>query len=404
MAIRRERVGSGGAPTIRPGADHILPQSFAADALTVDRPAQDMPAIVDAPPGKCPLVRLSDQPPNYETPIRHLGSAITPADAFFVRYNLHDVPSIDPATWRLSVGGEGAGRQAAFTLDDLMRMPSVEVTAVCQCSGNRRSLFEPRVDGIQWGHGAVGCARWKGVRLKEILDAVGMRSDAIEILLDGADTGAADTKPDFIKSIPVWKAREDALIAYAMNGEPLPRLNGFPARIVVPGWTATYWIKHVTSIAAATRPFDGYWMRSSYRVPRGQFPGARFVSQENADDVPITEILVNSLITSHQDGDLATLGARTVVAGIAWDGGHGIRHVEVSTDGGDTWARAELGQDLGRFAFRPWSHDFIPRARGGHVVLARATSMAGHRQPAERIANPCGYHHNAISVVTLTAM
>ena len=150
----------------------------------------------------------------------------------------------------------------------------------------------------------MGCARWKGARLKDMLEKAGLKKETIEVAFDGADGPAVDKTPDFIKSIPVWKAVEDStLIAYEMNGQPLPHWNGFPARIVVPGWTGTYWMKHVVTINALTKPQGGFWMTSAYRVPVGKFPlRDRFISQENATSTPITEMLVNSLITSHRDG------------------------------------------------------------------------------------------------------
>lgn len=363
-------------------------------------------ATLEALPGKKPLIKLSHRPPNYETPIEYLGTAITPNDAFFVRCNLSEIPRINAKTWKVFVGGEGAVGQAELTLDDLKKIRAFEVTAVCQCSGNRRDLFRPRVAGVQWGHGAVGCARWKGVSVKDVLDKVGLRKEAIEIVLDGADQDLVENTPDFIKSIPVWKAAEETtLIAYEMNGQPLPYFNGFPARVIVPGWTATYWVKQVTSIAAVSRPFDGYWMKSTYRLPLGKFPAvARFVSQETAVDTPITEMMVNSLITSPADGASAKVGSKVTVGGIAWDGGYGIRDVEVSIDAGKTWTKAVLGQDLGRFAFRRWSFEFMPRRRGRHMVIARATNMIGQGQTTELILNPAGYHHNLMPTVALIAM
>ena len=217
-------------------------------------------------------------------------------------------------------------------------MPAVEVVAVNQCSGNRRGLSKPHVAGVEWGYGAMGCARWKGARLKDMLDKVGVKKEAIEIGFNGADGPAIDKTPDFIKSIPVWKAMDaDTIIAYEMNGAPLPHFNGFPARLIVPGWTGTYWMKHLTTINVLTKPQGGFWMKPAYRIPVGKFPVvARFITQEDATSTPITEIVVNSLITSHRDGAKVKRG-KVTVSGLAWDGGYGIRAVQVSTDGGKTW-------------------------------------------------------------------
>src|SRR5499425_3589001 len=186
-------------------------------------------AVLDALPGKKPLIKLSYRPPNYETPLEYFRTAITPNDAFFVRYHLAGIPEVDAKTWKLSVGGEGANSQIEINLDELKRMPAAEVVAVNLCSGNRRGLFQPHVPGVEWGYGATGCARWKGARLKDVLDKVGLKKEAIEVVFDGADGPVLDKTPDFVKSIPVWKAIEDTtLIAYEMNGEALPHFNGFP--------------------------------------------------------------------------------------------------------------------------------------------------------------------------------
>ena len=359
-------------------------------------------AVLDTLPGKKPLIKLSYRPPNYETPIEYFREAITPNAAFFVRYHLAVIPEIDVKTWKLSVGGDGANGQAELTIEDLKAMPAAEVVAVNQCSGNRRGLFRPHVPGVEWGYGAMGCARWKGVRLKDVLDKVGLKKDAVEVVLDGADGAVVDKTPDFIKSIPVWKAiEENTLIAYEMNGEALPHFNGYPARLVVPGWTGTYWMKHLISIKAQLKPEASFWMSAAYRIPLGKFPlVARFTSQDTATNTPITEMMVNSLITSHSDG--AELKAGSVLGGIAWDGGYGIRTVEISRDGGKSWVASTLGPDLGRYAFRTWS--FPLDVKGKQTVMARASNAIGETQTAELIANPAGYHHNLMHSLSLTVV
>src|SRR5712691_7767309 len=360
-------------------------------------------AILDTLPGKKPLIKLSYRPPNYETPIEYFRTAITPNDAFFVRYHLANIPEVDAKTWRLAVGGDGANGETQLTLDDLKRMPAAEIVAVNLCSGNRRGLFQPHVPGVEWGYGAMGCARWKGARLKDLLDKVGLKKEAIEIVFDGADGPVTDKTPDFIKSIPAWKAIEDTtLIAYEMNGAPLPHLHGFPARLILPGWTGTYWMKHVTSIKAVTKPESGFWMNPAYRIPLGKFPTvARFTSQDTAVNTPITEIVVNSLITNPLDGATVKRGAPVTIGGIAWDAGYGINAVEVSSDGGKTWTAATLGEDLGRFAFRTFSASFTPKAAGKQTVMARASNKIGQGQTTELIQNPAGYHHDVVHAVTL---
>ena len=386
-----------------------FPQLSEAEAAGLNLPGE-LPegtradAILHALPGKKPLIKLTYRPPNYETPIEYLRSAITPNDAFYVRYHLSDIPQVDAKTWRLSVGGEGANAQAELTFDDLQKMPAVEIAAVNQCSGNRRGLFKPHVVGVQWAYGGMGCARWRGARLRDILDRVGIKKEAIEIVLDGADGPALDKTPDFVKSIPMWKAMEETtIVAYEMNGQPLPHFNGFPARVIVPGWTGTYWMKHVTSINVVTKPFTGFWMNSAYRIPLRAFPLVeRFTSQDSAVSTPITEMVVNSLITSHADGASVKAGTPITVGGIAWDGGYGIRTVEISTDGGKVWEPATLGEDIGHFAFRTFSARLSPKSKGKHIVMVRATNKIGQSQTSELIPNPAGYHHNIMHRIALT--
>ena len=161
-------------------------------------------------PGKKPLIQLADRPPNFESPLEYLRTPITPNNEFFVRYHLADIPEVKAEGYKISVGGDGANGTAEITLDDLKEMPAVEVVAVNQCSGNRRGLSKPHVAGVEWGYGAMGCARWKGARLKDVLDKVGLKKEAIEISFNGADGPAIDKTPDFIKSIPAWKAMDDS--------------------------------------------------------------------------------------------------------------------------------------------------------------------------------------------------
>ena len=410
MITRRHLVEGASASAALAGLGLAAPRSVLAAAAGLNLP-RALPdgvrnsAALEALPGKKPLLKLSYRPPNYETPIEYFRSAITPNDAFFVRYHLANIPQVDAATWKLAVGGDGANGQVQFTLDEIKRMPAAEVVAVNQCSGNRRGLFQPHVPGVEWGYGAMGCARWKGVRLKDLLDKAGLKKEAIEVAFDGADSGVTDKTPDFIKSIPAWKAIEDTtIVAYEMNGQPLPHFNGFPARLIVPGWTGTYWMKHLTTISALTKPQGGFWMNPAYRIPLGKFPlVARFTSQETDVNTPITEMVINSLITSPADGADGKVGQPITVGGIAWDGGYGINAVEVSTDGGKTWSPATLGEDLGRYAFRAWTISVTPRARGKSTVMARATNKIGQGQTTELIHNPAGYHHNVIHSVALNA-
>jgi DMSO/TMAO reductase YedYZ molybdopterin-dependent catalytic subunit len=354
-------------------------------------------------PGKRPLIKRSFRPPNYETPLADLRSQMTDNDAFFVRYHLASIPDIDPRTWRLRIGGASANRTLELSLDDLKRdFERVRVAAINQCSGNRRGLFMPRAGGVQWTYGAMGNALWGGVRLRDVLNRVGVKGDALEVVLDGGDGPPLPGTPDFVKSLPVDRALDaHTLIAYEMNGEPLPHWNGAPARLVVPGWTATYWVKHLTSINVEPKAFDGFWMKSAYRIPTGAFPGARFASQENPQTTPITEILINSLITSHSDGDRLERGRSAELVGWAWDGGSGISTVEVSVDEGRSWRAAKLGEAPSSYSWRGFRMPLDTAKPGPLRVSVRATGRNGARQPDKLTPNPSGYHHNMIQTLLL---
>jgi len=403
MITRRHLLGSAGAGVALAVSGQKIAHAAGAELTPGVPEGVGTVATMEALPGKKPLIKLSYRPPNYESPLEYFRTPITPNDQFFVRYHLADIPQVNADTYKIKVGGDGASTPLELTLDDLKKMPATEVVAVNQCSGNRRGLSNPHVVGVEWGYGAMGCARWKGARLKDVLEKAGLKKEAIEVAFDGADGPVVDKTPDFIKSIPAWKAIEETtLIAYEMNGQPLPHLNGFPARIVVPGWTGTYWMKHVIAINALTKPQGGFWMNPAYRIPVGKFPVRdRFISQENAASTPITEMVVNSLITSHRDGAKINAG-KVTVSGMAWDGGYGISSVQVSTDGGKTWTVATLGQDLGRFAFRPWSFEFAAK-KGKNTVMVNATNKLGQSQTSELIFNPAGYHNNVMQRITLNA-
>ncbi|HVQ62107.1 MAG TPA: molybdopterin-dependent oxidoreductase [Burkholderiales bacterium] len=348
-------------------------------------------------PGKVPLIKKTYRPPNFETPIEYFRTPVTRNDAFFVRWHLAGIPEIKGLEWSLAVGGESAERELKFSLADLKKdFKPAEVTAVCQCSGNRRGLFEPHVAGVEWGVGAMGNAVWRGVRLRDVLARAGVKGDALEVVLDGADTAPLDKTPDFVKSIPVEVAMdENTLIAFEMNGKPLPHWNGFPVRLVVPGWTGTYWVKQLVSVKLVSRPEANFWMSTAYRLPRGRFKTPSFKSQVKEANEPITTMVVNSLVTSLRNGQQLPRGRPIEVKGIAFDGGSGIDKVEVSSDGA-SWHSATLGRDLGRFSFREFSMSLPGRDGGALVVMARATARSGETQVEQLIHNPAGYHHNVI--------
>lgn len=380
------------AAAVEPAAAASLP-SGALDA-----------AVLESLPGKVQLIKKSFRPPNFETPVRFFNEAYTPNNAFFVRYHLSSIPQVDVQSWRLDIGGDALEKPLSLTMAELARdFEIVELSAVCMCSGNRRGFSQPHVPGVQWGHGAIGNAKWRGVRLRDLLSKAGLKKEAVEIAFEAADGAPLEKTPDFVKSIPAWKAMdENTVVAFEMNGERLPHWNGFPARLVVPGWTATYWMKHLTSVSALSQPYKGFWMNPAYRIPKGRFPVIdRFVSQETETNTPITEMVVNSLISTPENEGRCGIGTALNIGGVAWDGGYGITAVEVSEDGGSTWSNAQLGVDLGRHAWRQWSHGFKPARSGRHTLLVRAFNRAGATQPSELIFNPAGYHNNVVQRVDI---
>jgi DMSO/TMAO reductase YedYZ molybdopterin-dependent catalytic subunit len=383
---------SGGVRAAVPGLNSALPAG-----------TRDVAQLAKLP-GKKDLIKLSWRPPNYEAPLEAFRTPITPNESFFVRYHLAGIPEMDALRdWSLKIDGDAAGGAVQLTMSDLRALPAVELVAVCQCSGNRRGLFSPHVPGVEWGAGAMGNARWRGARMRDVLAKANVQPSAIELWMSGADGPLLPVTPKFAKSIPIDHALdENTIIAYEMNGAPLPHLNGFPARVLVPGWTGTYWVKHINSLQLSSKPLGNFWMQKAYRVPRGMFPVEKpFTTQDNEQTSPITEIVVNSLVTNLIDGARVSAGGLTV-QGIAWDGGHGIRTVELSTDAGATWQAAQLGHDDGRFAFRPWS--MALHAKPGPVsVMVRATSNAGAAQPAKLSFNPAGYNDNVMQSLTLNA-
>jgi sulfite dehydrogenase (cytochrome) subunit A len=398
MVDRRHFIKKAAGSLAALGGLSLLQQS----GLAVTTGAEDS-TVMDALPGKEALIKKTYRPPNYETPVNYFDAPFTPNNRFFVRYHNTVIPEVKAGEWRLRIGGDAVRTPLELNLEQLRRdFKPVEIAALCLCSGNRRGLFQPHVPGVQWGSGAMGNARWRGVRLKDVLAGASIDKSALEVILDGADSGVLKTTPDFVKSLPLAKALdENTLIAFEMNGEPLPHWNGFPARMIIPGWTATYWMKHLTAVNVISKPFDGFWMKTAYRIPKDRFPSGQFSSQETGTTMPITEMVVNSLITSLVDGQTLPAAMPIEIKGVAWDGGNGIAQVEVSTDGGNSWHQATLKQDYGSFSWRQWQYILEPKRSGEYRIMARATSHSGASQPLEPIPNPSGYHHNAVQKITI---
>ena len=305
------------------------------------------------------MIKKTWRPPNFETPVSYFNEAFTPNDAFFVRYHLADIPEVAPQDWRLQSRRRGAGQalRARRWRSCSSEFEAVEINAVCQCSGNRRGLVQPARPGRGMGLRRDGQRALEGRAAQGRAGARGTPARKRSRSSSTAPTVAVlDKTPDFVKSIPVWKAMdENTLLAYEMNGEPLPHWNGYPVRLVVPGWTATYWMKHVTIDPGgdASRSRASGW-RPAYRIPKGKFPIVdRFLTQETEANTPITEMVVNSLITNLHPGQRFAAGQTIEVKGVAWDGGFGIATVEVSQDGGAhlaaraSWARTSAGSPGG---------------------------------------------------------
>ena len=320
-----------------------------------------------------------------------------------MRYHVFPIPlEVDLATWRLRVTGR-VDRPLELSLDDLKtRFPRAAVTAVNQCSGNSRGRFSPRVLGGQWGDGAMGNAEWVGARLKDILAAAGVRQGAVQATFDGLDRPAFPSVPDFVKSLDIARIMDDQdiLVAYQMNGAPLPMLNGYPARLVVPGWYATYWVKNLSEIEVVDGTFEKFWMRPGYRIPDNAC-GCVTPGTAPARTVPINRMTVRSFIASPRPGTRVAAGRPITLKGIAFDGGYGIQEVQISTDGGAVWRRADLGADLGRYSFREWSTAWTPRQPGPARVLVRAFNRIGESQSREALWNPAGYLRNVIEHLDL---
>jgi DMSO/TMAO reductase YedYZ molybdopterin-dependent catalytic subunit len=358
-------------------------------------------------PQKRPLIELTSRPPQLETPFSVFNEGVlTPNDAFFVRYHLAKIPlTIDPASFRLTVGGH-VNTPLSLSIGELKMLPQVELVAVNQCSGNSRGFFSPRIQGGQLANGAMGNARWTGVRLKDVLARAGVAEGAVQVTFNGMDnaTKAYDETPDFVKALNIDHALDgEVMLAYAMNGEPLPVLNGYPLRLVVPGYYGTYWIKHVNEITVTDKAFDGFWMATAYRIPDNACacvaPGTK-----PERTVPVNRMNVRSFITSLAEGAHVPTGRATVVKGIAFDGGKGIKSVAFSSDGGATWREAQLGQDLGNYSFREWSIALTPAQPGLLGLQVKATNQAGQTQPLEAAWNPAGYMRNVIESVNVTAV
>jgi DMSO/TMAO reductase YedYZ molybdopterin-dependent catalytic subunit len=340
------------------------------------------------------------RPFDAETPVRELTSYLTPNHRFFVRSHFGPPASdaISEAAWKLHVGGL-VDRPGEWTLPELRQMTSTTLTAVVQCSGNGRAFHRPKVPGVQWERGAAGNAEWTGVRLSDVLEKTGLRGDARHVQFQGADRPVVASVPLFIRSIPIEKAMHpDTILAYEMNGRPLPLLHGAPLRVITPGWMADSCTKWLTEITVQAEEAKGYYMQTAYRVPTMPVePG----TTSNGPSTPVEAMVVKSLIAAPQEGESLRVGPLTI-QGVAWSGETKVVKVEVSLDEGKIWKTARLVGEDRPYAWRQWQFIWNAKTAGTYVLLCRATDARGHVQPAATPWNPSGFLWNGWDRVTIT--
>lgn len=397
-ALVRRRFLASGVATLAGGAI-----ARAAGAFT--RPAPDAGLtgrLISASfPQKGAMIVQRNRPPLLETPMEVFNETIfTPNDRFFVRWHWADIPlDVDTANFRLTIGG-AVKRPLALRLNQLLKMPRISYAAVNQCSGNSRALFEPRVPGAQWAHGAMGNARWEGVPLRHLLDLAGIDPTAARVRFGGLDKPLTAVDP-FRKSLAAPHAMDgEVMVAFAMNGEQLPMLNGFPLRLIVPGWFSTYWVKALDSIEVLTGPDDNYWMAKAYQIPAT--PHANVVpGTKEFPKTPISIMPPRSWITNVKDGDTLPYRSRIGINGIALGGDQGVERVDLSIDGGKSWIATRLGADEGRYSFRRFSVVIPVPARGTMAIMSRCTNAKGEAQPMTPNWNPGGFMRNCVEACTV---
>lgn len=376
--------------------------SLAAPPLWAGEPAAPVAEILsDAFPEKRGMLLRRTRAPLLETPMAVFDQGdFTPNDRFFVRWHYSDIPtSVDVDTFRLTIKG-AVRKPISLSIRDLLAMPRVQLAAVNQCAGNSRGLFSPPVPGAQWTNGAIGNAIWTGVRLKDVLDRAGVAPGASVVRMSGLDRPPPDA-PWFAKSLAIDHARDgEVMIAYGMNGQQLPMLNGFPIRMIVPGWFSTYWIKALDTLEILTGPDENFWMAKAYQIPAtpdaGIAPGTKDFAK-----VPISTMPPRSFFTNLADGARVKKGARFVARGVAMGGDTGVARVELSMDGGRHWYPARLGDDHGKFSFRRWDQTITAPPAGRFQLAVRCTNARGETQQATPVWNPGGYRRNPIETIAL---
>jgi DMSO/TMAO reductase YedYZ molybdopterin-dependent catalytic subunit len=354
-------------------------------------------------PEKKPLITYSDRPPLLETPRSAFTQAITPNDEFFVRWHLPEIPTyIDPEKFSIKIDGL-VKNELNISLNELKRdFEQVEVTAVQQCGGNSRSAFKPITGGIQWGSGAMGCAKFKGVRLRDLLNRAGLKKGAHWIGFNGKDNAAYYKTPNFVRELELDELDDHVIVAYEMNGEDLPYLNGYPLRLIIPGYYSDSWVKMLSNITVTDKYKSLFFMDVAYRVPdnetESETPEHKFKVTK-----PITTMNVKSVIGYPTNDTTVYLNSHVVVRGVAFDDGHGIKDVMISLDEGKTWEKAMLDTNADRYAFKAYRFSFKPTTYGKVSIMAKAINRLGHEQPFAKDVkwNHGGYKYNGIDVVTI---
>jgi len=391
LPTRRRFLGTAGAAGLAPLT------ALAENMIELPLPGgPDQRSITTAFPQKGALILQRTRPPLLETPMEVFDKSVfTPNDQFYVRWHWANIPTeIDVNRFRLAVHGH-VNRTLSLSLDELLALPRMELAAVNQCSGNSRGYFQPRVSGAQWSNGAMGNARWSGVSLKTVLDRAGVKAGAVQVRFQGMDEAVLPEAPKLMKSLAIDHARNgEVMLAYAMKGEQLPLLNGFPLRLIVPGWYSTYWVKMLNDIEVLDELDTNYRMTTAYTIP--DTPHASVQPGETGfKSLPINKMVPRSFITNIKAGDKLQAGVPRLARGIAFGGDTGVARVDFSSDGGKSWQQAQLGKDEGKYSFRQWQLSFTP-APGPHVLMVRCTSSSGKTQPDTPNWNPSGFMRNVI--------
>jgi DMSO/TMAO reductase YedYZ molybdopterin-dependent catalytic subunit len=402
LSTRRQFLVAAGTATL------ALPSAAAWAETMVDLPlpgGPDSRQMTTEFPQKGAMILQRTRPPLLETPWDVFDKGVfTPNDQFYVRWHWADIPTdVDVKTFKLNVRGH-VNQALSLSLDDILHgLTRVELAAVNQCSGNSRGFFQPRVSGGQWANGAMGNARWAGVRLKDVLDRAGVKSGAVQVRFSGLDEPVVPDAPDFMKSLAIDHARDgEVMIAYAMNGEQLPLVNGFPLRLVVPGWYSTYWVKMLNDIEVLNQPDTNYWTKTAYTIP--DTPRASITpGQTGVTMIPINRMVPRSFVTNMKSGATVSAGRPSQVRGIAFGGDSSVAAVDISTDSGKSWSPAQLGADQGKYGFRQWQTQITLPSPGQYTVMVRCTNGNGEAQPATPNWNPAGFMRNAIESTAVVA-